>query len=208
MGRPALIGFLGIGANHPRRFDEQDADTLALFARNVAIAIENARLFANERQRTARSVILNKIARLVTRSLDVDAILQTALEAINTDLNYPSVAVLLVDDDDPDTLVLRVRSGDYARHVASEYRPHISHGVIGAAARARRYVLVEDVRRDPRYIPFPNATHIRCELAAPIVAGDRLLGALNIASERAIDDNEAHDLQIVADQLGSTGHRD
>ncbi|MCA9923576.1 MAG: GAF domain-containing protein, partial [Anaerolineales bacterium] len=41
-----MIGFFGIGADPPRRFDAQDVEMLSLLARHAAIAIENARLFA------------------------------------------------------------------------------------------------------------------------------------------------------------------
>src|SRR5262249_9567213 len=37
-----MIGYFGIGAAPPRRFDDQDVATLELFARHAAIAIENA----------------------------------------------------------------------------------------------------------------------------------------------------------------------
>lgn len=59
-----LIGFFGIGAAPPRRFAASDVETLTLFARHAAIAIQNARLFEQarrlavleERQRLARDL--------------------------------------------------------------------------------------------------------------------------------------------------------
>lgn len=53
--RGRMIGFFGIGAAPPRRFSQQDVDTLSVFARHAAIAIENARLFTAEKQRAART---------------------------------------------------------------------------------------------------------------------------------------------------------
>ena len=47
--REKLIGFFGIGtdaAHQSRQFDQRDVETLTLFARHAAIAIENARLYA------------------------------------------------------------------------------------------------------------------------------------------------------------------
>ncbi|HEV8580789.1 MAG TPA: GAF domain-containing sensor histidine kinase [Thermoanaerobaculia bacterium] len=62
--RGELIGFFGLGARPPHRFTSQDAETLSLFGRHAAIAIENARLFERaqraaaleERQRLARDL--------------------------------------------------------------------------------------------------------------------------------------------------------
>lgn len=47
--REKMIGFFGIGtdaARQSRQFDQRDVETLTLFARHAAIAIENARLYA------------------------------------------------------------------------------------------------------------------------------------------------------------------
>ncbi|MBB6053458.1 GAF domain-containing sensor histidine kinase [Armatimonas rosea] len=47
--REKMIGFFGIGTDatrQSRQFDQRDVETLTLFARHAAIAIENARLYA------------------------------------------------------------------------------------------------------------------------------------------------------------------
>ncbi|HEX6384155.1 MAG TPA: GAF domain-containing sensor histidine kinase, partial [Anaerolineae bacterium] len=69
-------------------------------------------------------------------------------------------------------------------------------------ARSRQPVFIPDVRRDPRYLPIPDADDIRAELALPIVVGNRLLGVLNVEMTQFITEGEAADLEIVADQLG------
>lgn len=68
-----LIGVFSIGSNDPRRvFDEADVEVLSLFAKHAAIAIENARLYA-EADRLAQLEERNRIARelhdSVTQSL-------------------------------------------------------------------------------------------------------------------------------------------
>ncbi len=202
MWHERMIGFFGIGAEPPRRFGQQDIDLLNQLARHAAIAIENARLFAAEKRRAARQATLNRIGKLIAATLDLDELLQTAVAAIDEELCYSNTAVLLVDPAAPDELALAARSGLYADHVPGPYRQSLHEGVIGAAAHSRKPVFVPDVRRDPRYIPIPDAPPIRSELALPIIAGDRLLGVLNVETTQPIDRQEASDLELVADQLG------
>lgn len=197
-----MIGFFGIGAEPPRRFGQQDIDLLNQLARHAAIAIENARLFAAEKRRVARQATLNRIGKLIAATLDLDDLLQTAVTAIDEELSYGNIAVLLVDHDQPDQLALRARSGLYAKNIRGPYRQSIDEGIVGAAARKRQPIYVSDVRRDRRYKPIPNARDIRCELALPIIAGDRLLGVLNVETTHTIEQDEASDLELVADQLG------
>lgn len=196
-----MIGFFGIGAEPPRLFGQQDVELLNQLARHAAIAIENARLFAAEKRRAARQATLNRVGKLIAATLDLDDLLQTAVEAIDEELAYSNTAVLLVDGDNPGEMVLAARSGVYADNVKGPYRQAIGVGIIGAAAQSRQPVFIADVRQDARYLPIPNAAAIRSELALPIVAGDRLLGVLNVETTEQIDRNEAADLELVADQL-------
>ncbi|MFO7680778.1 MAG: GAF domain-containing sensor histidine kinase [Chloroflexota bacterium] len=200
--RGRMIGFFGIGANPPRRFASQDVELLSQLARHAAIAIENARLFAAEKRRAARQRTLARIGEIINSTLELDELLQTAVTAIDEELSYSNTAVLLIDREEPDTLVLTARSGIYADNVKGPYRQPIDKGIIGQAARTRRPVFITDVRQDPCYIPIPHAADIRSELALPIIAGNHLLGVLNVESTRTIDYDDAADLELVADQLG------
>ena len=198
-----MIGFFGIGAPPPIRFDDADVETLALFARHAAIAIVNARSFATERHRASRVEMLNRIGRLIAGSLSLDELLQTTVAALDEHLRYRNIAILLVDPDEPDILVLRARNGIYAEHVIGDYRQGIHTGIIGVAIAQGRPLLIADVRTDPRYIPIPDVPNIRSELAVPITIGAQTLGVLNIESEQRLTDEDAAGLQIVADQLAA-----
>jgi GAF domain-containing protein/anti-sigma regulatory factor (Ser/Thr protein kinase) len=200
--RSHMIGFFGIGAAPPRRFTERDVETLSLFARHAAIAMENARLFEAEKRRATRIAIINRVGRLITSSLNLDQLLQTAVEAIAEYLYYHNVALLLVDPTDPETLVLHARSGVYTTSAVKSYRQKIDQGIIGAAIQDRHYLLINDVWHDPRYLPIPGAEAIVAELAVPIIIGERVLGALNIESEHRMSPGDAAGFEIIADQLG------
>ncbi len=196
-----MIGFFGIGAAPPRRFNDADVATLALLARHAAIAIENARRYERERRRTERLALIARIGQLVTADLRLDELLQTAADAIHELLGYPNIALPLIDPKDPATLVLRTVGGQYRTIVRGEYRLPIAGGIMGAAACTRRVQLVNDVASDPRYIPTPGAVGIRAELAVPILRGDQVLGVLNVESADPLTDEDAKSLEIIADQL-------
>ncbi|MGH7506505.1 MAG: GAF domain-containing protein [Longimicrobiales bacterium] len=206
-----LIGFFGIGSS-PRRggedrepdrrsFTDEDVATLGVFARHAAIAIDNARRYAWEQQRTERLKLIARIGQIITADLRLDELLASAADAIHELLGYPNVAIPLILPDDPETLVLNTVGGHYRAIVKGEYRIPVQQGIMGAAARERRAVLVNDVASDPRHIPTPGATGIRAELAVPILLGERVLGVLNVESGDPLTDEDAASLQIIADQL-------
>lgn len=200
--RGPMIGFFGLGAAPPRRFDQQDTEILLLLARHAAIAIENARLYETEKRRANHIAIINRIGRLVNSSLNLDQLLQTTVEAMTEYLHYPHIAILLIDPARLDTLVLRAGSGIYAAPENNPYEQRIDQGIIGTAARTRRRRLVNNVQLDLHYLLLPGGENIYAELAVPIVVSDRLLGVLNIDSEEQISEEDAESFGMIADQLG------
>lgn len=198
-----MIGFFGLGSSPPRRFTDDEAETLELFARHAAIAIDNARRYERERRRTEQLALIARIGRTLTADLPLGELLQSAADSIHELLGYPNVAIPLIDSDDPETLVIEFFGGAYRTLVGGVHRQPISEGIMGEAVRTRQAQLSNDVASDPRFILPPGATGIQAELTVPIVSGDQVLGVLNVESAERFSEDDAASLQIVADQLSA-----
>jgi signal transduction histidine kinase len=195
-----VIGFLGVGAG-TKRFNADDAEVLALFARPAAIAIANAQRYEDERQRGDRMALVARVARLVTADLRLDELIQRAADAIHELLGFPNLAIPLIEPEQPNTLVLTVKGGHYKDLVPGEYRIPITQGLMGEAARTRQTVLVNNVASDPRYLPTPGGCASCAELAVPIVLGERVLGVVNVERDEPFCEEDAAIVGIIADQL-------
>lgn len=200
--RGRLIGVFGIGVWPPNALDARAQDLLDLFARHAAIAIRNAQRYAEEQRRASRFALIARVAAIGATGPDLQTLLQHAADAIHETLEYPNVDIPLIDPDKPDTLVIRVRGGDYKRLIQRTDRLPISKGIMGAAARERRVQLVNDVPNDPRYVTPPGVRKPQAELAIPIVHGDEVLGVLNVEGDCTFDELDRSSLEIVAEHLG------
>jgi len=192
-----LLGAINLESEQP--IPEEDARDLQTVADQLALAFENARLFDLAQERARRSASVAQITRQISRSLRTESILQDAVTAMHTHLAYLDVALFLLDDQAPDWLVLRARSGVNGHHNVDQYRQHISQGIVGEAVRTRDTVIVDNVREHPQYVS--SVPNVRSELAVPIFEGNVLLGVLNVESASAMGEQDASDLQIIADQL-------
>jgi signal transduction histidine kinase len=196
-----LLGYFALSLAPPRKFRAAQIEILELIAGIAAIAIEHSRRQEESRRRSSRFELIARIAADIHREPDVDALLQRAADAIHGVLKFPNVDIPLIDPDDPNTLVVRIRGGSYKRKIQNEDRLSISGGIMGAAVRERQSQLVNDIRSDPRYLCPPGVTPAQAELAVPICAADRVLGVLNVEGNRTFDDLDRRSLEVVADCL-------
>jgi signal transduction histidine kinase len=81
------------------------------------------------------------------------------------------------------------------------YMMPVTQGVVGAAVTSRKPQIVNDVRKDSRYVPPPVALNVRAELAVPILLGDEVFGAINIEGLKPLDEDDVESVEIIADHL-------
>ncbi len=110
----------------------------------------------------------------------VRLVISETTEALATDV----CSVYLLDPDDG-RLVLGATNG-LSHEGVGRVRLALGEGVTGWAAQAREAVVVPDVRREPRFRWLDGVDQARFVAMAsvPIIAGDRLVGVLNVQSER------------------------
>jgi signal transduction histidine kinase len=86
--REEMIGFFGIGAESPHRFNERDLETLELFAQYAAVAIHNAHLFEFSRGALDEMRLLYETSQRISLASDVDEVITAYLEQVARHTNY------------------------------------------------------------------------------------------------------------------------
>jgi signal transduction histidine kinase len=142
------------------------------------------------------------IASRMHEGQDLDDLLQGTADAIHDVLGFPNVDIPLLDPNDPEVLVVRIRGGHYKDVIRQVDRIPLGRGIMGSAVRARRTMLVNDVRADPRYVCPPGVQPALAELAVPIHMGDEVFGVVNVESDRPFDESDRLSVEAVADFLG------
>lgn len=203
--RGEVIGFLNVDSATPGFFTQAHIVPLRAFADYAAVAIENAQLFQSEQQQTHRLAMLADVARVVATTLDVDDLLQAVTENIHRHFACPMIELFTLDDEGK-TLLLRGYSGipiGSSEAIAPRvYRQPIEQGIIGHVARTGKPYIASDVRTDP-YFLCVGETSIRSELCVPILDKGRVVGAVDVESDRLADFDEGDRslLEVVADTI-------
>ncbi len=185
-----------------RQLSEEDVTAIQIIADQLAITIDNARRYAEEQQRTARLQLIARVGQRIAARLQPTALFTTTVAELHHQLGYDHAAIFLLDQADPRWLVKRATVSRWPGNPPG-HRQHIEHGLMGAAARQRHAVLVNDVRADERIVPIPGGTDMHAEVAIPLVLGDRLLGVLDVGSVEPLHGEDVTAIGIVADQLAT-----
>ncbi len=226
-----VVGILTADRKQVGDFSPTEVATLTALADQVAVAVENARLFdevtrfSNEMEkrvelRTAelgsaldelrrerdRTDVLYRIASELVSSLDLDRVLDKALSFLRDAVKAERGSVLLLD---PNTNKLIYRAGiGHQQRVAPGGVParfKLTEGLVGWVLSKRQSVVIEDVDQDPRWIKEEDDV-TRSVLAVPIkgTAGEAL-GAIFLHSSmmNAFAEIDARLVEAAATQLGN-----
>ena len=218
---PLVVGDRVIGVvsadNKPSRrpISPRSIEPFSSLCQNLAMALEESRLYAEARAREAETTrlygeaktlsdglaLLNQAARALHRTLDVDAILDEALKELAKAFSAGGALLHLLADDGS-------LSRSVGHWVSSGQRPG-DPSRLGRLSdhvrRARAPLLIRDAARHPEFVHPANLAHgVQSIAAYPIVGqNERVLGVLVLyyTTAQAFGDTETRLLVSYADQL-------
>src|ERR1700722_11423939 len=132
------------------------------------------------RERVELLDFLLEVSRITAESLDLDKVLDNVAAIVKDVVPYDLFAILLWSDR-LQSLSIRYAIG-HREEVVRTLAITLNEGITGAAAATRQPILVDDVRRDPRYLNALDA--VRSELAVPMLARGKLVGVIDLQSTR------------------------
>ena len=192
-----VIGALNVLSDTPNQFTETDVMILRQFGAHVAIGIENARLFEQERNYAGTLETLADIAREFGSILNLDELLTRIAHLARRVIDYRTFGILLLNDLTQELeMKVAVRYGD----AVALPRIKLGSGLVGYAALHKESVLVPDVSADPRYIKVVEDA--RSELVIPLLLKDRCIGVFDLESPEldAFTKNHVEILTLLASQ--------
>lgn len=201
IARGKLVGVIDVQSTRVKAYTEHDRALLRLLASRVAVSIDNARLYRRVERQNRTLRVLAHLSQEFSSILDLDELLRKIAKTMRALISYDAFSVMLLD---PERRLLRHRFSErYDKRVQLDNIP-VGKGITGAAAETRQPIRVSDTLADPRYI----ASHpeIRSEIAVPLIVQDRVVGVLDLESERMgyFTDEHLRMLSLLAPQIASS----
>jgi PAS domain S-box-containing protein len=206
IARGQVIGAITLDSLQPGTFDEKIGDTAMAFAYQAAAAIENARLFQEQSQRTKIIEALADIANDIATTREVipalDQITQRALDLLNAN----HIAIYLLQDDNV-TLKTVTARGMYRNELLSHTRK-VGEGITGNVFLNGKSEIVNNTREDPRRVIVPGTPekgrNLDSLMSSPLILRGKTIGVINawrIKENGLFNESELNFLVGIAHQV-------
>src|SRR2546421_10928466 len=155
--------------------------------------------------------MLLDITKTISRSLDLDEVLNLVMDTLDSLIPYDAAGIYLVKCSQPlfetdgeldETCVFHTQAvRGYEIDDLQELHLKMGEGLIGHVAVTGKPYVSHDVRRDPRYINARPRTN--SEMVAPIISNSEVIGVFDLESDElnAYSNDDLEVLMLLASQV-------
>lgn len=183
-----VLGVLDVQSDRFESFHESDMLVLRSLADNIALAVEGARLYNDLERRAEQMNAILEVNYAVSSILDLESLLEEVVNLIHDRFNYPFVHIFTVHTGRR-KVIYQAGSGQRSRHLRMNsfaYDLDAPKGIIPYVARTGKPILVNDIEKEPLYLPSKLPPHdTQSEMTIPLLFGTDVLGVLDIQSDKA-----------------------
>jgi GAF domain-containing protein len=124
-----------------------------------------------------QSKLLEELAAFAKTAQSADALMKHVADELHEKMTrYNWVGFYSIDPADPNYLIV----GPFAGSFTPNARIPLGKGLCGAAAATGKVVVVDDVTKDPRYLP--GSSMVKSEVVVPIFANKKVVAELDAES--------------------------
>ena len=189
----AVVGVLQVSTRPGTpAFSREDQRLLTSFADQSAAAIKNSQLYEVERRRAQEMTVVAEINRTISASLDLDDTLDSILKSIRSVIAYDRAEINLWSALD-NVLRTRGRGGDTPNTDSAPGVYRLGESYTGWIAQQRQPLLVADTAVSEIKPARPaDLAPIKSVCGVPLIAGEDLIGTLELAANRVDAFTPAH----------------
>jgi diguanylate cyclase (GGDEF)-like protein len=200
-GKPAGV-MAALSTERESQFQARDLEVMQTVARQLGVAIENARLFSEEQRRARHLAFLNNISKTAISSEDAEQMMAGIVREIQKNFRYDHIGIGIMDYATKD-IEIKAEAGTASQTLGR--RIAVGTGVLGKVARTGVSALVQNAGPGQLAGVLPESRAVLC---LPISYGETLLGVLNVESrdENAFAPQDVLILNTLADLLATALH--
>jgi PAS domain S-box-containing protein len=177
-----IIGVLDVQSPSLDAFDDNDVMVIETLADQIAVAIENARLFQAERRQRELTEALEEASAAVSSTLELDRVLDRILEQVEQVVAGDAFNVMLVVEEDT-AHIARWRGYDPSKTASGDAvlaTPIARYPYLARMVESGESVVVPSISADEDWVQEEWQSWWRSYVAAPIIVTCVTVGFLNV----------------------------
>ncbi len=197
-----VLGVVSIQSTESHAFPPVLLDAFRALGSQLAVSLQNSRLFEQIRRTADQRSALNKMVLELGDELERRPLLVGIIQNVTRLLDAAGGGVYLLDQTG-DFLALEASAGLSPDLEGERFERH--QGLAGQILRSGQPETVDDYKNWPHRLPFLDGQELTAVAGAPVRVGDRLLGTLvihDVLEERRFDASDLLLLQQFADHAG------
>jgi PAS domain S-box-containing protein len=186
------------------RFRQEDADLLTFVSTQVAMAIERKQAEEQIHRHAERLSILNRIARAISTTLNLDDLLEIIYQEITSAIKTEAFFIALYDSTE-NNLDFRIREDKGIRE--PQQRRPLGTGLTGQVITSKQPLLISNYEQEKEHLPpialWGSQEVPQSWLGVPMLLGDKIIGVISVQAynPNAYGDNEQELLSTIADTV-------
>lgn len=198
------IGAMAVFSDQERTFDEGHLELLRVLASEASIAMENARLFQEERTKARHLSLLNTISRNAITTLNPDEMLAKITEQLESGLTYDHIGIATLDYSTRE-IIIQAEAG--RRRGALGLRIPLASGLLGQVARTGSMASFHASVASEATLK-PILADSVAAIALPVFYAEQLHGVLYVETSEATEFSEEEMLLLgtLADLISGALH--
>jgi len=169
------IGVINLYTGDKRQYTGEQLNLLQSLANQAAVIIQNSQLYSTIKDDKENLTSLLKISESINSTLDQDRLLEMILDRTVEFTRAKYGFIMLIQDD---YLEVKLSRGMNSK---KRLRTRIGEGITGRVAKTGKPIIVSEVGEEEKRMVNKG---IRSEAAIPLITQDRVIGVLNLESDR------------------------
>ncbi len=200
-----VIGVLDVQETRADAFDETDVLALETLADQIAVAIENARLYEESLRHAEELALIHNVDVAITSVLDLNEVLQVVYEQVNAVMPLVLFYIGLYDEE-RNLLHVPITVENGQRMSPLEIVLDESSGLSGWVIRTGQPLWVDDIEVEQDTLPVRSIDYgapMRALMILPLITKGRVIGVISAQSDRpyAFDDEHRRLFSGIATQV-------
>ncbi len=179
-----VLGVISVQSYSPGAYSDNELQFLSTVASQASVAIENANLFEQYKQRINELNSLNELTRSVTASMHVDAVAVSVYEHIKKFVDLDVFMLALYDEEH--NLISWPFSMEAGERIADVLPQPLGVGITSIVVESQKPLIVDDAL-DPKSMPdgalpirVGSDQLVRSWAGAPMMVGRQVMGVISV----------------------------